>query len=78
MFTTARAGVFDGDHRWRDLESPIGPRHRGARGATGLATAPMAADGSAAAAPVRPDLTVLRADRNVAALCDAAPKFLVA
>ena len=31
------------------------------------------ADGNAAAALVRPDFTVLRADRDVAALCDAAP-----
>jgi 3-(3-hydroxy-phenyl)propionate hydroxylase len=36
------------------------------------------ADGRAAAALVRPDFTVLRADRDVAALCDAAPRFLVA
>jgi hypothetical protein len=36
------------------------------------------ANGKAAAALVRPDFTVLRADRDVSALCDAAPKFLVA
>ncbi len=36
------------------------------------------ADGSAAAALVRPDFTVLRADRDIAALCGEAPKFLVA
>jgi 3-(3-hydroxy-phenyl)propionate hydroxylase len=36
------------------------------------------AGGRAAAALVRPDFTVLRADRDVAALCDAAPRFLVA
>jgi 3-(3-hydroxy-phenyl)propionate hydroxylase len=36
------------------------------------------ADGNAAAALVRPDFTVLRAGRDVAALCAAAPKFLIA
>jgi 3-(3-hydroxy-phenyl)propionate hydroxylase len=36
------------------------------------------ADGKASAALVRPDFTVLRAGRDVAELCDAAPKFLVA
>ena len=36
------------------------------------------ADGNAAAALVRPDFTVLRADRDVSALLDAAPTFLVA
>ncbi|MET1058845.1 MAG: 3-(3-hydroxyphenyl)propionate hydroxylase, partial [Nocardioides sp.] len=35
-------------------------------------------DGNAAAALVRPDLTVLQADRDAAALCEAAPRFLVA
>ncbi len=35
------------------------------------------ADGKAAAALVRPDFTVLRTARNVSALCDAAPTFLV-
>ena len=35
-------------------------------------------DGNAAAALVRPDFTVLRASRDVAALCEAAPRFLVA
>ncbi|WP_405072092.1 bifunctional 3-(3-hydroxy-phenyl)propionate/3-hydroxycinnamic acid hydroxylase [Kribbella sp. NBC_01510] len=35
------------------------------------------ADGNAAAALVRPDLTVLRAGRDVAGLCAAAPRFLV-
>ena len=35
-------------------------------------------DGNAAAALVRPDFTVLRAGRDVAALCEAAPRFLVA
>ena len=36
------------------------------------------ADGKAAAALVRPDFTVLRAGRDVAGLCEAAPRFLVA
>jgi 3-(3-hydroxy-phenyl)propionate hydroxylase len=36
------------------------------------------ADGNAAAALVRPDFTVLRAGRDVAGLCAAAPRFLVA
>ena len=36
------------------------------------------ADGRAAAALVRPDFTVLRAGHDVAALCEAAPRFLVA
>lgn len=36
------------------------------------------ADGKAAAALVRPDFTVMRAGRDVAELCEAAPKFLVA
>ena len=36
------------------------------------------ADGRAAAALVRPDFTVLGADRDVARLCEAAPRFLVA
>ena len=36
------------------------------------------ADGKAAAALVRPDFTVLRVGRDVAALCEAAPRFLVA
>jgi len=36
------------------------------------------ANGKAAAALVRPDFTVLRASRDVAELCDAAPRFLVA
>ena len=35
-------------------------------------------DGNATAALVRPDFTVLRAGRDVAGLCEAAPKFLVA
>jgi 3-(3-hydroxy-phenyl)propionate hydroxylase len=34
-------------------------------------------DGNASAALVRPDFTVLRAGRDVAELCEAAPKFLV-
>ena len=36
------------------------------------------ADGRAAAALVRPDFTVLRAGQDVAGLCEAAPRFLVA
>lgn len=36
------------------------------------------ADGKAAAALVRPDFTVLRAGRDVAALCEEVPTFLVA
>jgi 3-(3-hydroxy-phenyl)propionate hydroxylase len=36
------------------------------------------ADGNAAAALVRPDFTVLQVGRDVSALCDAAPRFLVA
>jgi len=36
------------------------------------------ADGRAAAALVRPDFTVLRAGRDIAQLCEAAPRFLVA
>jgi 3-(3-hydroxy-phenyl)propionate hydroxylase len=35
-------------------------------------------DGNAVAALVRPDFTVLRAGRDVAGLCEAAPRFLVA
>ena len=36
------------------------------------------ADGKAAAALVRPDFTVMRAGRDVARICEGAPKFLVA
>ena len=36
------------------------------------------ANGKAAAALVRPDFTVLQAGRDVAGLCEAAPRFLVA
>jgi 3-(3-hydroxy-phenyl)propionate hydroxylase len=36
------------------------------------------ADGRAAAALVRPDFTVMRAGRDVAALSNTAPKFVVA
>jgi 3-(3-hydroxy-phenyl)propionate hydroxylase len=36
------------------------------------------ADGNAAAALVRPDFTVQAAGRNVARLCEAAPRFLIA
>jgi 3-(3-hydroxy-phenyl)propionate hydroxylase len=35
-------------------------------------------DSNATAALVRPDFTVLRAGRDIAGLCEAAPKFLVA
>jgi 3-(3-hydroxy-phenyl)propionate hydroxylase len=35
-------------------------------------------DGNATAALVRPDFTVVRAGRDIAGLCEAAPKFLVA
>ena len=34
------------------------------------------ADAKAAAALVRPDLTVLRASRDITARCEAAPRFL--
>jgi 3-(3-hydroxy-phenyl)propionate hydroxylase len=34
--------------------------------------------GKAAAALVRPDFTVMQADRDVAGLCESAPRFLVA
>ena len=46
--------------------------------APGSALHTWLADGKAAAALVRPDFTVLRAGRDVAALCEAAPTFLVA
>ena len=36
------------------------------------------ADGKATAALVRPDFTVLRAGRDIAELCEAAPKFVAA
>ncbi|MDX6253160.1 MAG: 3-(3-hydroxy-phenyl)propionate hydroxylase [Kribbellaceae bacterium] len=46
--------------------------------APGSALYKWLADGNAAAALVRPDFTVLRAGRDVAALCEAAPTFLLA
>jgi hypothetical protein len=54
------------------------PRYPGARGGTGTPLYRWLADGKAAAALVRPDFTVLRAGRDVARLCEAAPRFLVA
>ena len=64
---------------------PLSPQQRAllaGRGTQVLEVAPgtplhtWLADGKAAAALVRPDLTVLRAGRDLAALCDAAPTFL--
>ncbi|TCO11880.1 3-(3-hydroxy-phenyl)propionate hydroxylase [Kribbella steppae] len=46
--------------------------------APGSALYKWLADGKAAAALVRPDFTVLWAGRDVTALCEAAPRFLVA
>jgi 3-(3-hydroxy-phenyl)propionate hydroxylase len=66
---------------------PLSPEQRAAladRGTEVLEVAPGSApykwlaDGKAAAALVRPDFTVLRVSRDVAALCEAAPRFLVA
>jgi 3-(3-hydroxy-phenyl)propionate hydroxylase len=45
--------------------------------APGSALFKWLADGKAAAALVRPDFTVLRAGRDVAALCAAAPRFML-
>ena len=58
--------------------TPGRPRDPGARGGTRLGPAPWLADGKATAALVRPDFTVMRAGRDVAALCEEAPSFLVA
>jgi 3-(3-hydroxy-phenyl)propionate hydroxylase len=67
--------------------TPLSPQLRAllaARGTDVLEVAPGSplsawlADGHAAAALVRPDFTVLRAGRDIAAVCDAAPRFLVA
>ena len=64
---------------------PLSPQQRAllaGRGTEVLEVQPGAplhrwlADGKAAAALVRPDFTVLRAGRDVAELCEAAPKFL--
>ena len=66
---------------------PLSPQQRAllaGRGTEVLEVAPGSslykwlADGNAAAALVRPDHTVLRGGRDVAGLCEAAPKFLVA
>ncbi len=66
---------------------PLSPAQRAllaSRGTEVLEVAPDSplhtwlADGNAAAALVRPDFTVLRVGRDVAALCEAAPRFLVA
>ncbi|WP_410791881.1 low temperature requirement protein A [Kribbella sp. C-35] len=66
---------------------PLSPEQRAvlaSRGTEVLEVAPGSAlykwlaDGKAAAALVRPDFTVLRVARDVAALCEAAPNFVVA
>ena len=66
---------------------PLSPQQRAVlagRGTEVLEVAPDSplyrwlADGGATAALVRPDFTVLRAGRDVAELCAAAPRFLVA
>ena len=66
---------------------PLSPRQRAVladRGTqvlevhTGSALYQWLADGKAAAALVRPDFTVLRAGRDVAELCEAAPMFVKA
>jgi len=66
---------------------PLSPQQRAvlaARGTEVLEVEPGSplyrwlADGKAAAALVRPDFTVLGASRDVAGLCEAAPRFLVA
>ena len=44
--------------------------------APGSALCTWLADGKATAALVRPDFTVMRAGRDVAALCEAAPSFV--
>jgi 3-(3-hydroxy-phenyl)propionate hydroxylase len=67
--------------------TPLSPRQRtvlAGRGTEVLEVEPGSplhkwlADGKVAAALVRPDFTVLRAGRDLAGLCEAAPKFLVA
>ena len=67
--------------------APLSPQQRtllAGRGTEVLEVAPGSplhtwlTDGNATAALVRPDFTVLRAGRDVAGLCEAAPKFLVA
>ena len=66
---------------------PLSPQQRtllADRGTEVLEVAPGSplytwlADGNATAALVRPDFTVLGAGRDVAGLCEAAPRFLVA
>jgi 3-(3-hydroxy-phenyl)propionate hydroxylase len=66
---------------------PLSPEQRAVladRGTEVLEAAPGSAlykwlaDGKAAAALVRPDFTVMRVGRDVAALCEAAPRFLAA
>jgi 3-(3-hydroxy-phenyl)propionate hydroxylase len=66
---------------------PLSPEQRtllAGRGTEVLEVAPGSplyewlAEGKAAAALVRPDFTVMRAGTDVAGLCEAAPKFLVA
>jgi 3-(3-hydroxy-phenyl)propionate hydroxylase len=66
---------------------PLSPQQRAvlaARGTEVLEVAPGSPlyqwleDGNAAAALVRPDFTVLRAGRDIAELCEAAPKFFAA
>jgi 3-(3-hydroxy-phenyl)propionate hydroxylase len=67
--------------------APLSPQQQtllAGRGTEVLEAAPASplhtwlTDGNATAALVRPDFTVLRAGRDVPALCEAAPKFLVA
>ena len=66
---------------------PLSPRQRAVlvgRGTEVLEVEPGSplyewlTDGKAAAALVRPDYTVLQAGRDVAGLCEAAPRFLAA
>jgi 3-(3-hydroxy-phenyl)propionate hydroxylase len=65
---------------------PLSPRQRtvlAGRGTEVLEVEPGSplhkwpAGGKASAALLRPDLTVLRAGRDLAELCEAAPRFLV-
>jgi 3-(3-hydroxy-phenyl)propionate hydroxylase len=67
--------------------APLSPRQRAVlvgRGTEVLEVQPGSplyswlADGRATAAIVRPDFTVLRAGRDIAELCEAAPKFVAA
>ena len=52
------------------------PADRGIEVTPGSALYKWLADAKAAAALVRPDLTVLRASRDITARCEAAPRFL--